>query len=141
MTKHAYPAPPVSQQEPQAAQSRQDDGSRRQLVIIFGVLGTVLLLVLILVVALSGGSTSGNSSSANQSISYKDGYVCGQDIVAGSNEACTILTGSFSDQTSADSNCNFDSSPLDNGDNVDQWMQGCMDGVNDAFYQQAHPGA
>ena len=121
-----------------------DDGSKRQLYTIFAVLGGIAVLVIVLVLALGSGSTSGSAnggSGTDQSISYKDGYACGQDIVAGSNEACTILTGSFSDQTSADSNCNFDSSPLHNGDNVDQWMHGCTDGVNDAFYQQAHPGA
>ncbi len=131
-------------QETDPAQTDKEYLARRRKVITISAVSAAAVLILILVIVLTSGSSSDSGSSGSgtsQSISYKDGYACGQGIVAGSNQACTILDGSNSDQSSADNNCDFDFSPLDNGDNVDQWTQGCLDGVNDGFYQQAHPGA
>ena len=130
----------TSQHESHPTPTEEDFENERRWVMFAAILGGVIVLIVILGLAFGGGSGSSGSGST-QSISYKDGYVCGQDIVAGSNQACTIVDGMNADQTSADANCNLDAGSIENGDNVAQWTQGCTDGVNDALYQQAHPGA
>lgn len=69
---------------------------------VIAVAGVIAIVIIILVVTLGGGG-----GGSTQTISYKDGYVCGQAIANGSNAG---ICGSFNSWTTG-ANRSFDATP------------------------------
>jgi len=92
-------------------------------------MATVLWIVgiAVVVIAIVAGVLI-NDYENTHSISYKDGYVAGQQIINGS---------SASNSASNDCNNAWLSAPNNPGDNIAQWYAGCVAGWNAA----EHPGA
>ena len=115
---------------------------------IYVVLGVIILVFGMGIVAATSGSSSSGSSSGGantSSISYKDGYVCGQAIDgytgAGGQVCVDSNLRSDSANCNADTNLTNPNGTLWNGDDPVEWVAGCLQGASDAANQANHPGA
>jgi hypothetical protein len=101
---------------------------------------TFLAAAILLLVIVTNTSSGPSSTSSSQTVSYKDGYLCGADIVNGTNRSgCGYPLPGDTSESAADVSCSL--AVAGNGDDETQYRQGCIDGVRDTIYQNAHPEA